>query len=113
MELTLTDEKTHKGTQSLNLTRLGKTERRQGEPVQSRKFRTTIKRDSYDFQSYARVELWTPAGWTEVVTLDGTHPVMADLPSYAVPEGEKREAAFAAMRNVARMLETQAEEVTR
>lgn len=103
-ELTITDEQTFKGRQDLNLVRLGKRDGRQ--------FRTIMRRDSSNFQSYARVELWTPAGWTEVVTLRGDHPVMAELPSYAVPE-EKRPAAFDAMRLVARMLETQAEEITR
>lgn len=105
MELTNTDETLIKGRQDLHMVRLG-------DASGDRKFRTTIKRDSYDFQSYARVELWTPTGWTEVVSLRGDHLVMADLPSYAVPEAQ-RPNAYAAMRAVARMLETQAEEITR
>ena len=105
MELTNTNETITRGRQDVHMVRLGTA---QGD----RKFRSTLRRDSYDFQSYAKVELWTPAGWTEVVTLRGEHPVMAELPSYAVP-ADRRDAAHDAMRQVLRMLETQAEEVTR
>lgn len=106
MELKNTDEKLTRGRQDLHMVRLS-------DAGDNRTFRTTVKRDSYDFQSFARVEIWTAGqGWQEVVTLRGDHPVMAELPSYAVPEA-KREGAYAAMRAVARMLETQAEEVTR
>jgi len=110
MELKTTDETLTRGQHDLLMVRIGTA----GGNMQpdGRKFRTTIRRDSYDFQSNARVELWTKSGWTEVVYLRGDHPAMADLPSYAVPE-EKRPDAYAAMRAVARMLETQAEEVTR
>lgn len=110
MDLTITDEQAWKGSQSLYVTRLGEVANGLGRP---RRFRTTMRRDSYDDQSYARVELWTPNGWVEVVSLAGMHPVIAELPSYAVPEGERRDAAYDAMRMVALMLETQAEEVTR
>lgn len=41
-----------RGTQSHNLTRIVKTH-------QGHKLRIHIKRDSYDFQSYARIELWS------------------------------------------------------
>jgi hypothetical protein len=104
MELTNTSETITRGRQDVHIVRLGERD--------ERKFRSTVKRDSYDFQSYAKVELWTPAGWTEVVSLRGDNAVMADLPSYAVP-ADKRDAANDAMRQVARMLETQAEEITR
>ena len=40
------------GTQSRNLTRIVKT-------AQGHKLRIRIKRDSYDFQSFARIELWS------------------------------------------------------
>ncbi|PQV65276.1 hypothetical protein B1R32_10113 [Abditibacterium utsteinense] len=41
-----------RGTQSRNLTRIVKT-------YQGHKLRIRIKRDSYDFQSFARIELWS------------------------------------------------------
>lgn len=31
------------------------------------RFRTRIKRDAYDRQSHALVEVWTTSGWTEVL----------------------------------------------
>lgn len=49
----------HKGRQSLELRRIVDT----GE----HKLRTFIDRDSYDEQSSAVVQVWTPNGWTEVV----------------------------------------------
>lgn len=109
MELTNTNETITRGRQDVHMVRLGTAP---GYGKGERKFRSTVKRDSYDMQSYAKVELWTANGWTEVVTLRGEHPVMADLPSYAVP-ADRRDAAHDAMRQVARMLETQAEEVSR
>ena len=110
MELTNTDETITRGRQDVHMVRIGTAGGNGRED--GRKFRSTLRRDSYDFQSYAKVELWTPAGWAEVVTLRGDNPVMAELPSYAVP-ADRRDAAHDAMRQVLRMLETQAEEITR
>jgi len=56
------DERFWKGSQSLNYTRIVS--------AGDRRFRVTIKRDSYDNQSYARVEAWTDsAGWALVHSL--------------------------------------------
>lgn len=63
-----------RGTQSRNLTRVVKT-------GQGHKLRIRIKRDSYDFQSYARIELWseTEGKWNFVNNIP--HPEMACVKS--------------------------------
>ena len=63
-----------RGTQSRNLSRIVKTH-------QGHKLRIRIKRDSYDFQSYARIELWSePLGkWNFVHSIP--HPEMACVKS--------------------------------
>ena len=101
--LTNTDELFTRSQQDLLLVRIGTASG-------DRKFRATIRRNAYDFQGHGRVEIWTPAGWTEVVTLGGAHPVMAELPTYVERDDEK---CIKALRSVARMLETQAEEIAR
>jgi len=50
---TIIDNKEYRGRQSRNLTRILKTG--------GHKLRITIKRDSYDFQSSAKIELWSEA----------------------------------------------------
>lgn len=74
-----------------------------------RKLRTRIRRNSYDAQSHAVVELWTPMGWTQVVTLDGEHDTMKALPSYVTRD---LDGAYAALAAVANELEQTAMEVT-
>jgi ribosome biogenesis GTPase A len=51
---TVIDNREFRGTQSRNLVRILKTEN-------ERKLRISIKRDSYDFQSHAKIELWSDA----------------------------------------------------
>jgi hypothetical protein len=46
------------------------------------RFRVVIKRDSYEFQSYARVEVWRRDGWTIVHALRGEDPCVANLPTH-------------------------------
>jgi len=49
---TIIDNKEFRGRQSRNLTRILKI-------AQGNRLRISIKRDSYDFQSHARIELWS------------------------------------------------------
>lgn len=58
------------------------------------KVRVYIKRDSYDFQSYAKAEYWDGAKWSYVVGRQGTHPKMKDLPSYTTNDERSRDAAL-------------------
>lgn len=101
--MTIIREDFVKQQQDLLFTRIAET-------PDGRKFRTKIRRNAYDFQSTACVEVWTPNGWTQVVTLPGAHPVMADLPSYVTNDETK---ATLALKSVALMLEADAEEVAR
>lgn len=50
--------------------------------IDATKFRVVIKRDSFEFQSYARVETWRADGWSVVHALRGEDPRVADLPTY-------------------------------
>ena len=45
--------------------------------------RVRISRDSYDAQSWAKVEAWRAHGWTTVHSIVGTAPELIDLPSSA------------------------------
>jgi hypothetical protein len=45
------------------------------------KLRVTVKRDSYDEQSWARIELWSGASWTLMQRLSGHEKIMKGLPS--------------------------------
>lgn len=71
---TVIDNKEYQGRQSHNLTRVLKTSN-------GKKLRICIKRDSYDFQSYARIELWSePEGkWNYVHNIP--YPEMACVQS--------------------------------
>lgn len=75
-----------------------------------RRLRTSIRRNSHDFQSSAHVETWTPAGWVEVVALPGEHERMKALPSYVTRDDV---AAHDALKALAIVLEDDADEVTR
>lgn len=46
------------------------------------KYRVYLKRDSYDFQSYGHVEVWSPTDlrWNRVHTLEGGDPLVCGLP---------------------------------
>lgn len=102
MEL-ITTRLTNAG-QRLTLTRTGK----EG----GRKFRTTISRDSHDFQSSAKVELWTDAGWTNVVYVPGEHESVASLDtSYAHRVETKRAEVEASYLALALALEDEARQV--
>jgi hypothetical protein len=52
------------------------------------RFRVTIKRDSFEFQSFARVEVWRRDGWTTVHYLHGEDARVADLPTCHVPKDQ-------------------------
>ena len=58
------------------------------------RIRVRIKRDSYDFQSYATADRWDGTQWQNVVRMDGVHPTMAALPSYATRDERSRNAAL-------------------
>lgn len=49
----------------------------------TRTLRTSIRRNAYDFQSTAKVELWTDAGWTEVVHATPSGDGFLGIPSVA------------------------------
>jgi hypothetical protein len=71
---TIIDNREFRGRQSRNLVRIVKTEK-------GHKLRISIKRDSYDFQSYARIELWsdTEGKWNFVHSIP--YPEMACVKS--------------------------------
>ena len=54
--------------------------------------RATVKRDFYDFQSYARVERFDGVQWHEVVSQPG-EAIVGDLPSTSLPEDKRRAGA--------------------
>ncbi len=62
-------EKVFKGTQSLNFTGIYKVNGPRD--LAPEKFKVEIKRDSYDFQSYAKVSVWNETnGWMHVASLN-------------------------------------------
>lgn len=56
--------------------------------VARERFRVVIRRDSHEFQSYARVEVWRRDGWTLVHALHGEDERVADLPTCYVPQDQ-------------------------
>lgn len=47
------------------------------------KFRTRLKRDAYDFQSYAVIERWNGDEWKEVISRPLSTMLFKDVPAYA------------------------------
>lgn len=66
MKKSIIHEKIFNGSQSVNYTGLWKI----SESGQTQKLRVLIKRDSYDSQSYAKVQLWDGSQWNFVTSLD-------------------------------------------
>lgn len=60
-----------------------------------RRLRSAIRRNFYDFQSTAKVELWTPAGWVFVHSIDGCDALMTALPGTRTSDMDKAERQFA------------------
>lgn len=73
-----------------------------------RRLRTVVRRNAYNNQSTAKVELWTPAGWTFVHSIDGCDPIMTTLPNYVTRDMDKAERLLA---EVADLLETIARKI--
>lgn len=51
--------------------------------VGNTKFRTRLKRDAYDFQSYAVIERWNGEEWKEILSRPFSAMMFKDAPSYA------------------------------
>lgn len=58
-KITVTHTDAAKGRDDLEATVLA-------QRADGRRFRARIRRNAYDFQSYAVVETWTDSGWTQV-----------------------------------------------
>lgn len=95
--------------QSLTLTRVSELRLGNGRP---RKFRTTLHRDSHANQSYAKVEVWTDAGWTNVVYVPGNNAEVEALEtSYAHKVADKTARVEAQFNAYADALELEAQAV--
>ena len=62
------------------------------ESIDKSKVRMTVKVDAYDFQSYAKAELWKESGWVQVHKIPGQQLRTMKLISYVARD--VRPAAF-------------------